>query len=281
MTAIPTKLYDAFEKIRLGKVNEGVKLFDRVDGFEGVKAIALAELAYFRHDWKNGISFAQDIFQSGYELLKTISSGRSYKIFEFHFELFLLATCQLGCWKESRNFMEQLIRERENETKPMEGLWGVAQIISQLSDSQNTTKMLLESRPKLRTNGDEKLLGLSERRISSSKTRSYCKNWYHPDALIDELFRKAKTEDHITFYEKYIQRFESTEIHAGAAKSYIALGNLPEAQNAIRRYVSCWEYKEPLQTEPILLFADHEFWTVMSNQHFTESLLTIPHNNES
>ena len=55
MPAIPAKLYEAFEKIRLGKVEEGTRLFDRVDGFDVVKAIALAELCYFRHDWKRGM----------------------------------------------------------------------------------------------------------------------------------------------------------------------------------------------------------------------------------
>jgi hypothetical protein len=164
MTAIPTKLYEAFEKIRLGKVNEGTKLFDKVDGFDEVKAIALAELSYFRHDWKRGILFAQDFFLSERKWLDD-TVMRYYDFFnhliKWHLDLYLLATCRLECWKESRKFWEQ-IKKREREifhTKE------IKEIIAYIADPQNTTKRLLESKPKLRTTGKEDILEKVERTL--------------------------------------------------------------------------------------------------------------------
>jgi hypothetical protein len=276
MTAIPTKLFEAFEIIRLGKVNEGVKLFDKVDGFDEVKAIALAELAYFRHDWKNGISFTQDIFLCEKNLVYNKSYHRLYAI-DWYFELYLLATCKLDCWKESRDFWKK-IKKNENLYVP-DRRSRIDNIIAQISDQQNTTTRLLKSKPKLRTTGKEDILEKSERTLQSHHNKSKHSLWrWNYDSIADDIYCEGKTEDFITFYKKYSDHFENSKTFLNAAKSYIAMDNIPESKNAIRQYIRYWQYSEPHQVEPIVLFADPELWSVMSDSHFTTSLLSIPHN---
>jgi hypothetical protein len=274
VTAVPTKLYEAFEKIRLGKVEEGMRQFDRVDGFDTVKAIALAELSYFRHDWKHGIQFAKDFLISDVVL---DSSRYNSAVTVLHLQLFLIATCQLACWKESRNFLEQL--KKTEAERPVKNSYYIQKTIEMISDTQNTARKLLESRPKLRTDGKDDLLENCERWIRSKQHQK--RIWRDYDDMIAELYRKAKTEDHIFFYEKYFDNFVRAINHAHAAKSYIAMNNISEAKKAIKRYMSYWKFKDTHQVAPIVLFTEQELWAVMSDKHFTESLLTIPHNNES
>ena len=278
MTAIPAKLHEAFEKIRLGKVEEGTRLFDRVEGCDAIKSAALAELSYFRHDWKRGMQFLRDFLASpeDWETVRYIIGG--YK--ESHFTLFVLCTCFLDSWKESRSYLQQ-IKKQYDYYKPYH------QVVSLISDPENTKRRLLESRPKLKENGTVDLEALEHKAgkvVPEHRSKRIARRWREPlsfDALIHEAYVKISTTDHIAFYERYTDRLEKAESHQEAAKSYIALENEQEAKGAIRRYMRCWQFKEPYQVAPIVLFADNELWAIMSDQRFTESLLVIPHNRES
>jgi len=112
-----------------------------------------------------------------------------------------------------------------------------------------------------------------------SKRRHWRQTSY--DNFADIAFNKTSTEDHLVFYEQYIDRLEDARSHLAAAKSFLAVNNLPKAKEAIQRYTRYWEFKEPFQVAPIVLFTDPELWQVMSDKRFCESLLTIPHNRES
>jgi len=282
MTAIPAKLYEAFEKIRLGKVEEGTRLFDRVDGFDVVKFIAFAELSYFRHDWKRGIQFSLDFLASDIDW-----DSRRYAVGDYktvHLELILVATCQLECWKESRVSLEELkkisppnLNERRYQT-----------ILSQIADPVNTTRRLKESKPKRRMEGTIDLEELERKATIAAPTGSLNRQSYRKqrfkvsfDGLVQRAYDKASTEDHITIYERLTDRLEEAETYQNAAKSYMALENEQGAKEAIRRYMRCWKFREPFQVAPIVLFTDPELWPIMSDRRFSESLLTIPHHRES
>ena len=286
MTAIPTKLYEAFEKIRLGKVEEGTRLFDRVDGFEDVKAIPLAELSYFRHDWKRGMQFSFDFLASetDWEPVYRLSfaGGSLHGLKRIHLALIVVATCQLGCWKESRDTVETLKKITVPNHHKGWNLEKYQITLSHISDPANTARRLTESKPELRAEGkiDSETL---ERKAKNAVPKSIQKHWRKRsfDDLIGWAYSEASTEIHLAFYERYAARLEKAKSHQEAAKSYIALDNLLEAKEAIRQYMRCWEFKEPFQVAPIELFADPELWTIMSDRRFTESLLAIPHHRES
>jgi len=286
--AIPTKLYEACEKIRLGKVEEGTRLFDRIDGFDPIKAVPLSELSYFRHDWKRGMLFAQDFFTANVRLESAHHHYPSYV--EQHIQMFLLATCLLDCWKDSRTFLNELKKQQDAISDPKEkyNVFYIKQAISMVADPINTTHRLKESKPKRRTepllHEWEKELDLSEfesRLYPREKFDRRKRPKHYCDSLAHDAFHRAVTEVHIAFYEKYFDRLDNAESHVQAAKSYIALDNLREAKKTIRRYMHYWEFREPYQVMPIELFTDPELWAIMSDPHFTESLLTIPHNRES
>ena len=278
MTAIPAKLYEAFVKIRLGKVEEGTRMFDRVDGFDAVKSVALAELSYFRHDWKRGMQFSLDFLASETEW----KTGR-YSIDHFkgeHLELILVATCQLECWKESRASLEEL----KKLSPPNLNDRHYHVILSQIADPVNTTRRLKESIPKRKIEGtvDLEYLERKAKNVASKygKSRKRYHRWTY-DGLVNHAYSKASTEDHLTLYERYADRMDENQTHQEAAKSYIALENEKEAKEAIRRYMRCWKFKEPFQVAPIVLLTDPELWSIMSDRRFSESLLAIPHHRES
>ncbi|MDR0327415.1 MAG: hypothetical protein LBI05_03865 [Planctomycetaceae bacterium] len=289
MAAIPTKLDEAFETIRLGKVKEGTRMFDRVDGFEPIKSIALAELSYFRHDWKRGIQFAREFFESeqDWETVRYFMNG--YK--KDHLKVFVLCTCLLDSWKENLSYLQQLRKKHDSSTdsKAYTGYYNnhnmFQEAISLISDTENTKRLLLESRPKLKMEGKidlEHLNNLAE--FVSKHLRKESRMIRHSqtfDGVSHEAHTKASTENHLTFYEHYADRLDEAKSHWEAAISYIALENEREAKEAIRRYMRSWKFKETWQVAPIDLFTEPKLWSIMSDQSFTESLLAIPHHHES
>jgi len=281
MGAIPAKLNEAFEKIRLGKVEEGTRLFDRVDAFDAVKSVALAELSYFRHDWVWGIQFIRVFFESEHDWETVRYFMRGYK--ELHLKVFLLCTCHLDSWKESRSYLQQL-RKKYDTSSGYTGNYNntnmYQQAISLISDSENTKRLLLESSPKLKEKGKINLDYLKQIIKRAVPKRKHWRQSSYDD-LTKHAYDKASTEDHIVFYEQYIDQLEEAETHQDAAKSYIALENEQGTKEAIRRYMRCWKFKEPFQVAPIVLFTDPELWPIMSDHRFSESLLTIPHHRES
>ena len=279
MIAIPAKLYEAFEKIRLGKVEEGTRLFDRIDGFDVPKSVALAELSYFRHDWKRGMSFSLDFLASEIDLETVRYTMTGYK--KEHLALIILATCQLESWNECLASLLQIKKEYDKSNM-------YQQTISLISDPVNTTRRLKESKPKQKMEGTprqtkSKTYDLDFYLAQVSHAVSRRSHWRQRsyDDWMQDAYRKASTADHIAFYEQYIDRLEDAQSHAVAAKSFIAVENLSKAKEAIRRYMQDWQFKEPFQVAPIVLFTDPELWQVMSDKRFCESLLTIPHNRES
>ena len=285
MTAIPHKLYEAFEKIRLGKVEEGTRMFDRVEGCDAIKSVALAELSYFRHDWKRGMSFVRDFLESEEDW-----ETQQYIIHYYNeslLMLFVLCTCLLDSWKESREYLQQLKKHDSNFSRTTRCRYEdkYQQAISLISDPENTKRRLLESRPELKEEGTIDLEPLEDEVKDVSKHKRSRRNWRYNiqtlDGVVHYAYSKASTEHHITFYERYIKQLEKAESHQEAAKSYIALENERGAKEAIRQYMRCWKFEEPFQVAPIVLFTDHELWAVLSDRRFTESLLTIPHHRES
>ena len=271
---MPAKLYEAFETIRLGKVEEGTRLFDRVDGFDAVKSVALAELSYFRHDWKRGIQFSLDFLASetDWETVRYFIDG--YK--REHLELILVATCQLECWKDSRASLEEL----KKLSPPNLNDRHYHVILSQIADWDNTSRWLKESKPKRKIEGNTDLEHLEQKIKHAVHHKKHWKQHSY-DELVTHAYAIASTEDHLTFYERNIAHLEDGGAHQTAAKSFIAAENLPKAKEAIRRYMRCWKFREPFQVAPIVLFTDPELWSIMSDRRFSESLLTIPHHRES
>ena len=152
MTAIPAKLYEAFEKIRLGKVEEGTRLLDRIDGFDVPKSVALTELSYFRHDWKRGMSFVRDFLESEQDWETVRDFMRTYT--ELQLKVFILCTCHLDSWKESLSYLQQLRKKHELSIDAPHRTWYhnskynlYQPAISLVSDSENTKRRLWESRP--------------------------------------------------------------------------------------------------------------------------------------
>ncbi len=278
MPTIPTKLCEAFEKIRLGKVDEGTRLFDRVDGCEPIKSFALAELAYFRHDWKRGMAFARDFFESDQDWETVRHIITRYK--DLHIDLFLVGTCRLGCWKETRVFLREIKKREPTFDKRYNNNDKYQQAIALLSDPENTARRLTETRPHLRTEGEKTFENL-ERIFSEARRDKKAFITSHYKQLLHKARKQVSSEDHARFYEKYADRLETALDHSEAAKTFIALNEQPKAKSAVHRYMSFWEHKEPYQVAPIVLFADYELWPIMSDQHFTESLLSIPHNREA
>ena len=289
MPTIPTKLYEAFEKIRLGKVEEGTRLFDRMDGFDVIKAIPLAELCWFRHDWKRGMLFAQDFFMDDFKMWSGPSRisyyGRYlYSYAEQHIQLYILATCVLDCWKESRVFLEEFKKRDQAIPAELRKHCNIPKAISMVADPENTKRSFLDAQPKPRMEGTIDLEYLERKAKNAAQTggksRKNNRRWTY-DGLMEHAYSKASTEDHYTLYEQYANRLEEPQAHQEAAKSCIALENLQEAKEAIRRFMRCWEFREPYQVAPIELFTDPELWPIMSDRRFTESLLTISHHRES
>ncbi|MGL6194479.1 MAG: hypothetical protein ACRC2T_06615 [Thermoguttaceae bacterium] len=269
MQALPTKFYEATELMRMGKIEQGLKTLDRVDGFDNYKAVPLAELAYFRGDWKNGLEFAKVFLSDGIMLDD-----------EYHLHLFLRATCQMNAWKSSRDFLSKLIK-KEYPVSQTYYVDRIKEIIALLADQENTRRMLTEKKPEIRIVNDEKYdLEISKKMLDIRKNKRSPWDLKRRKVLeiMGSIRKHISSELHAELYEEYEDIMLEANDHVEAAKTYIALGNIKKAKKAIKNFMTAWKFYIPIRVAPIVLFVDSELLAVMADAKFTNSLLSIPHN---
>lgn len=81
-------------------------------------------------------------------------------------DVLLLATCQLDCWKETRDFLQEMRIREPTHDKRYNNHDIYQKAIALVSDPENTARRLTKTKPRLRTEGKETLEDL-ERFLSA------------------------------------------------------------------------------------------------------------------
>lgn len=248
MTKFPKKLKDALALVRQGKLVEGKKALDEIEGFEAKKAIALAEVAYFQHDWAKGLELSH--------IYMTKQDEWHYSnIFDEHIELVLLATYKLNVWEDTKKFLESLLKIH-SQNKQM-----IFQINKKLLEIKNKAKTIGEfenSKPEIRTKG--KSLEEIEKQQKEIKPKLNNKPIEKADYILYFLHYYGNTADFIKVYDGLGKDAEKLnyENQKRAAVDYMAAGNIKKVQEVLLNCAKTWWPVEQMQVEPVDLFGMKE-----------------------
>lgn len=264
MTKFPTKFKDCFRMIRSGKVEEGIKMFDTIPGFEAKKNMALAEIAYFQFDWEKGLKLS-------FTFMPFPDETHYSNIFDEHFELILLATYKINAWKETLKSLTDLLKIYE-KIGNKQVVFQIKKKIDEVKNKAKTIKEFETAIPKVRKTG--KPLEDFIKQQQEYKPKFNDKELEKADYMLYFISRDGKTSDFIKIYEKFGAPL-NPENHLSAAKEYIALGKIKKAQGALMNYAKSWWPIEQMQVEPVNIMTDKELLPALDKK-FCEKILKTP-----
>lgn len=250
MERFPTKLKDAFKLIRMGKIDAGLKMMDEVKGLEHKKNIALAELAYFRHDWAKGLELSCSF-------LPDMEACHYSNIYDEHFAMIVLASHHTGEWGKTEKFLKDLLKGYEKLPKnkqPQQRLFQIREKLGMIKNRAKTVKSFSQ-KPKERTKG--RSLEEITAQLKEVKRMQNKKPIEKAEYILYFLHFDGKTKDFLKLYEQYGEKLDS-EHHERAAKEYLAVGDMKKAQQALLTYAKKWWPIEHMQVEPVILMTQNE-----------------------
>lgn len=258
MERFPTKLKDAFKLIRMGKIDEGMKMMDSVKGSENRKAIAMAELAYFRHDWAKGLELSC-------AFLPDMEACHYSNIYDEHFAMIVLASHHTGEWGKTEKFLKELLKGYEKLPKnkqPQQRLFQIREKLGMIKNKAQTVKSF-KTTPKERTKG--RSLEEIQAQLQEVKRMRDKSDIEKAEYILYFLHQDGKTKDFLKLYEKYGEKLDY-EHHDRAAKEYLAVGDIKKAQQALITYAKCWWPVEHMQVEPVILMKQNELLPALTKE---------------
>ncbi|MCC7196985.1 hypothetical protein IT413_02195 [Candidatus Peregrinibacteria bacterium] len=245
----PTKLKEAFMKIRLGKVEEGIKIMNEVKGLEAKKAIAMAELAYFQHDWAKGLELSCSF-------LPSTEACHYSNIYDEHFAMIILASYHTDAWDKTEKFLKDLLKglqKLKKDDQPEQRMFQIKQKLSWIKNKAATMKAYKE-KPKPRTKG--KSIEEIVKQQEEYKPKLNNKPIEKADYILYFLNLYGKTEDFIKVYENAGEGVDYLN-HERAAHEYMALGDIKGAQKTLLICAKNWWPVEHMQVEPVALMTEN------------------------
>lgn len=264
MKRFPKKLTDGFDLIRKGKVSAGIKMLEDVPDFEPQKNMALAEVAYFQHDWEKGLKLSCSFMPHPNETHYS-------NIFDEHFELVLLATYKLNVWKQTLDFLTDLLKIYK-KIGNKQVIFQIEKKIDEVKNKDATIEEFKNGAPKVRTTGKSLEEIIEQQKKFKPKLNN--KEVEKADYILYFLNYNGKTQDFVDLYSKFGKELYS-ENHKRAAKEYIALGDIKKAQKALMYFVQTWWPVEKMQVEPLVLMADKELLPAL-DKNFCQEILETP-----
>jgi hypothetical protein len=264
MKKFPKKLTEGFDLIRKGKVADGMKMLEEVPDFEPQKNMALAEVAYFQHDWGKGLKLSCAFMPHPNETHYS-------NIFDEHFELILLATYKLNLWKQTLDFFTDLLKIYK-KIGNKQVVFQIEKKIDQIKDKEATIDEFKNAKPKIRTTGKSLEEIIEQQQKFKPKLNN--KEVEKADYILYFLHYNGKTEDFVKVYSKLGKELYA-ENHQRAAKEYIALGDLKNAQKALMNFVQTWWPVEKMQVVPLILMTHKELLPALDKK-FCEEVLKTP-----
>lgn len=266
MERFPTKLKDAFKLIRQGKIEEGKKQMNEVKDMESQKAIAMAELAYFEHDWNKGLELSC-------AFLPDMEACHYSNIYDEHFAMIVLASHHTGKWDQTEKFLTGLMKSYEKLPKkkqPLQRIFQIEEKLEMIKNKKETMKSF-STKPVERTTG--KSLDEIIEQQKKFKPKLNDKPLEKAEYILYFLNYNGKTKDFIKLYEEFGEKLSYVQ-HERAAKEYLAVGDLQKAQQALTIYVKQWHPVEHMQVEPVILMTQNDLLPALTKEWCHRAITT-------
>jgi len=276
VVSIPKKLRDVFELLCKGKIKEGIEQLKAIPGFEAHKAIALAEIAYFQHDFESAMDYDE-------QALPHHEEWYAGNIVNEHFFAYVRAAIALKCIDRAKRVLTAFLKREQDTKVPANDMdrhkfhveryqYIIGQHLLKLKGRENLE--IYNSPYQVISNGD-----------SMDKFIAQLKK-YRPKFLSDSIdgamymlnfiYKTGNTTDYVKIYEKFSDKIDDESLHIKASKVYLALKHPEKAKEAIRTLTSkAWFPIEHPQITPMKLWAEDDLQKIMKRD-FCKEILYLP-----
>lgn len=265
---IPKKLRNIFDTLRAGEIEEGIRQLAQIKGFEPQKAIALAEINYFKGDYAAAMAQTE-------EALPFDEQWYAGNVLSEHFFAYTHAAIVSQRVAQAEKFYATFLSQKEQASLPehrlntyrhqvsnhlekLMGKQGLAidqkalEVITDGKSEADFTEQLKEYRPKLSYN--------------SAKGAAY---------LLNFMFEKGNTAEALDYYEKYAEEISNEEQHINAARLFLKADQVEKARKAILRYAKGWYPVEYIQVTPMRLWEFDDLHSLLTKE-LKEEILSTP-----
>lgn len=251
------KLNDCFNLFRLGKIDKGIQNMSRIQGHEHFKSLVLAELSYFKHDFKSAIHFDEMALPFDYE-------WNASNILTEHFHAYTNASIYLQKIDDAKEFYHFFLQIKEKA-----GLLPHRTKFYQFQIEQHLLK--LEKRENLSI--DEKQLSIIQgdfdENFLNNRIHEFCPegdydNVVGANYILYFMFEKCDTSKTLEYYERYANQLDAETHHITASRLYCKINDFINAKKAIMNYVRVWKPIEWLQVVPMKVWQFKELQTILN-----------------
>jgi hypothetical protein len=279
---LPRKLQDILEIICQGEIERGLVQLKKFDGFEPQKAAALAEIAYFQHNFENAMEYDELALMHNHEWY-------SSNILHEHLFAYTWAAISSGDKIRAKNFFKKFLKHEKDRSMPQD---------------EEEEKEIWDDKKKLFLEDLNFMLKEHGRRLDN---KSLHEDMYEPsyvvkkelikpgnffiellnkhrpkvsedskeaaDYMLHFMYKYTNTKDFLVLYKKYAEDLFTTTHHINAAKIYVSTKQLEEARQAMRRMtLHGWIPIEHTQVAPMELFSHIDLLPLLTHK-FCEELL--------
>lgn len=264
---IPKKLRDIFDLLRGGQIETGLEQLSKIKDFEPQKAIAKAEISYFRSNYEdamtndeNALPFDEQwyagniLFEHFFAYTNTAINTNNIIRAEKFYSKYLTEKEKLGLPEHRINVYRHQINQHLSKLKGENNLKidkKHLKIINEGDSRSDFIAQLKEYRPKLI--------------YESSQAAEY---------LLYFMFEKGNTNESLAYYEKYAEKVTNEDHHINASRLFVLKGENEKAKKAILNYIKNWYPVEHIQITPIRLFQFEDLHPVLTKEFKNEILQT-------
>lgn len=259
-----TPFDDAVRMLRDGHIDAGLAAMENVEGEDVFKLLALAEIAYWRRDWKNAMYFDEHSLTSDH-------LWTSPSVLPNHMRAYVFAALESSSVSRAKCFLEYCNDSRRSQkiSKPILRIFKNAnyRLDGKPANDEPPAARIIE--------GDESKCQI-QMFSSSGPMEPGIESELPISLLLDFTWNKVPTKVVLDLYEKYAKFITNENHHLMAARTYIALGDCQNVDACIERCFSVWKPSERFQVMPMKFFVYSDIMEYIFSHGLHERFLHQP-----
>ncbi len=232
----------AVQMLRDGNIDDGLSAMENIEGEDIFKRLAMAEVAYWRRDWKNAMYLDEHSLTSDHLWLDPY-------VLPSHMRAYVMAALQTGSVSRAKCFLEYCVgAKRDNkESKALLRIFKNADLRLDGKPAKD------EPSPVKLIEGDEDSCQI-QMFSTAGPIQPGAASELPVSLLLDFTWNKVPYKVVLSLYEEFADYISNENHHIMAARTYMALGDLAKADECISRAFALWHPIERFQVMPMKFF---------------------------
>ncbi len=254
----------AVQMLRAGNIDEGLSAIENIEGEDIFKRLAMAEVAYWRRDWKNAMYLDEHSLTSDHLWLDPY-------VLPNHMRAYVMAALQSGAVSRAKCFLEYCVGAKRND-KEQKALLRIFKNADLRLDGKPAKD---EPSPVKLIDGDEESCQI-QMFSTAGPIEPGAGSELPVSLLLDFTWNKVPYKVVLNLYEKFADYISNENHHIMAARTYMAVGDMAKADECISRAFALWRPTERFQVMPMKFFVYADIMEYIFRNGLNEKYLYEP-----